>query len=589
MAIHRTEASMMQKEGSRDLNGPLRNLGISLIASLAFITLYSFSSQYGGDGTNDDFAIGIALSGRLPGMDMSLFVNAALCNFVASLNQAIPNINWFWMFERLAALASFATVMFVCLEKSKEIPTLPIFVACTCTLLLVGCTYSGNFSFVACFASVAGGTALLVGVKSPYLHTYRGIIDAISIILISIGFSMRIECFLLYLPFFLLTVAFIVFDESKKQSLSAKSFLPIILSVLCCVLLFTYNQIVWSTNSDLAQWKQYNSARSAISDYPMPSYESISKELEDYGVSENDYHMLCSWMTADDRTFDTETLENVATLADSKGLNQLVLGLPHAAKEYLARLLSEGALLGLIALYIFLVAKSPRKCFGAIVLLTAFALSAYFVATGRFPQRVEYPLWIYTFSVLSLSLKPHFNPSRTSARSFSMGAAAFCLALAFATQVGYFDRHEIKPAFTQTSFEPQGALFDYEKEHPQDIYLFDVGTYTLIEQSFKEKNLPSHDFLAHNATLGGWSTESPYYKSRNEIMGSDSLLRSLAEEDSFHLLTQDPAICDTLVIFFKEHYAMDVKVEIDDGPVDGVYLCNFKEAPSLPNQEALLN
>lgn len=589
MAIHRAEASMLRKEKNRGLNGPLGNLGISLVASLAFIILYSFGSQYGGDGTNDDFAIGIALSGRLPGMDMSLFVNAALCNFVALLNQAVPNINWFWMFERLTAFASFTTVMFVCLEKSKEIPTLPIFVACTCTLLLAGCTYSGNFSFVACFASVAGGMALLVDVKSPYPHTYRRMIDAISIILISIGFSMRIECFLLYLPFFLLAVVFIVFDENKRQTLSAKSFLPIILSVLCCVLLFAYNQIVWNTNSDLAQWKEYNSARSAISDYPMPSYELISKELEDYGVSENDYHMLCSWMTADDQAFDTETLENVAALADSKGLGQLILDLPHAAKEYLARLLSEGALLGLIALYIFLAAKSPRKCFSAIVLLAAFALSAYFVATGRFPQRVEYPLWIYAFSVLSLSLEPHFNPSKTSARSFSMGAAAFCLALAFTTQVSYFDRHEIKPAFTQTAFEPQGALFDYEKERPQDIYLFDVGTYTLIEQSFKEKNLPSHDFLAHNATLGGWSTESPYYKSRNKIMGSASLLRSLAEEDSFHLLTQDPAICDTLIIFFKEHYAMDVKAEIDDGPVDGVYLCNFREVPSLPNQEILFN
>ena len=52
------------------LNEPSRekqhNFLLSLIIASAFIIIYSFSAQYGGDGTNDDFAIGIALSGRIP-------------------------------------------------------------------------------------------------------------------------------------------------------------------------------------------------------------------------------------------------------------------------------------------------------------------------------------------------------------------------------------------------------------------------------------------------------------------------------------------------------------------------------------------
>lgn len=193
------------------LNEPSRekqhNFLLSLIIASAFIIIYSFSAQYGGDGTNDDFAIGIALSGRIPEANMSLFVNAAFCNIVALLNQGIPDINWFWLIERFVAFASLSSLLFVGLEKHNEYPALLVLAACACMLLLAGCTYQGNFSYVASFATVAGGVVLLIGIKTPYSANYKKPLTAIGVSLMVIGFSIRIESFLLFMPFFSLQLS----------------------------------------------------------------------------------------------------------------------------------------------------------------------------------------------------------------------------------------------------------------------------------------------------------------------------------------------------------------------------------------------
>lgn len=562
------------------LNEPSRekqhNFLLSLIIASAFIIIYSFSAQYGGDGTNDDFAIGIALSGRIPEANMSLFVNAAFCNIVALLNQGIPDINWFWLIERFVAFASLSSLLFVGLEKHNEYPALLVLAACACVLLLAGCTYQGNFSYVASFATVAGGVVLLIGIKTPYSANYKKPLTAIGVSLMVIGFSIRIESFLLFMPFFFAAIIWAILSDFKSHSISIYKYIPIVAVVACCIALFSYDQIVWNSNTELSHWKQYNHARSVISDYPMPPYEDAAEQLSNYGVSENDYFMLRNWITADSAVFTTETLENVASLTTTQSITGKIQMLPQSTVDYLLRLSNEGLLLGFIALYVILIAQSKSgRALSSFSILLALALCIYFVATGRFPQRVEYPLWIYAFSIMTIEFTPRSHLRDAGFCAFWKGAASFCLLFAFAAQIPAFSIHEIKSSFTQTTLSPQDALLEYEADYPNDVFVFDVETYTSVEMAFKEKNLPSSDFLTHNATLGGWSVESPYYISRNEIMGSSSILKSLADSDSFHLLTTDPSVCDTIGLFLNEHYKIDPQVTIKATPLDGVYLCDF--------------
>ena len=308
----------------------------------------------------------------------------------------------------------------------------------------------------------------------------------------------------------------------------------------------------------------------------MPPYEDVAEQLSNYGVSENDYFMLRNWITADSAVFTTETLENVASLTAAQSITGKIQMLPQSTVDYLLRLSNEGLLLGFIALYVILIARSKSgRALSSFAMLLALALCVYFVATGRFPQRVEYPLWVYAFSIVTIEFTSRSHLRDASFCAFWKGAASFCLLFALAAQIPAFSIHEIKSSFTQTSLSPQDALLEYEANYPNDVFVFDVETYASVEMAFKEKNLPSSDFLTHNATLGGWSVESPYYISRNEIMGSSSILKSLVENDSFHLLTTNPSVCETIGLFLVEHYKIDSQVTIKATPLDGVYLCDF--------------
>lgn len=549
----------------------------SVTLSLFFVTVWSFSSQFGGDGTNDDFAIGVALSNRLPEADMSLFVNALFGYMISSLNSVIPDVNWFWFIERLSVFVSFSTLLFICFEKSEDYPLLFLAPICFCSLLLVGCTYRGNFSFVASAATLSGGMALVLGLKSPYSRRYNALLTFLAIALLLIGFSIRIESFLLFVPFLLLSIGGTLLAGQNNLAVIARKLRPIFLTVVCCFILFAIDQAIWNSNDDLYQWKQYNHVRSQISDYPMPQYGEVSDTLLAYGVSENDYFMLQNWMTADTSVFDYETLSKVASLSEQRSLIQQIQGIPNAAKDYFFRLTTEGLLLGFIVLYGLLIAKSKKsRLFSGSLLFLAFILSSYLVATGRFPQRVEYPLWVYAFSIVSLEITGIVNIEKTRLQSAIQGITVFIFLFSAVNQLPLFSIHEVKDSITQTTCHAQGEVFDYERNHPQDVYLFDVGTYEIVEQTFKEKNLPSTEFLTHNATLGGWSCESPYFKSRNRIMGSSSLLKELATNESFHLLTRTPSICDTLCIFLQEHYGLNAKAKVSKGPTDAIYQCDFE-------------
>ena len=135
----------------------------------------------------------------------------------------------------------------------------------------------------------------------------------------------------------------------------------------------------------------------------MPPYEDAAEQLSNYGVSENDYFMLRNWITADSAVFTTETLENVASLTTTQSITGKIQMLPQSTVDYLLRLSNEGLLLGFIALYVILIVQSKSgRALSSFSILLALALCIYFVATGRFPQRVEYPLWVYAFSIITI-------------------------------------------------------------------------------------------------------------------------------------------------------------------------------------------
>ena len=71
-----------------------RRLLFALILTVVLITLMTLTNRYAG-GSDDDWAISLALSGRYPNSGLCLFVNAAVSQVTVALNELFPAFNWF--------------------------------------------------------------------------------------------------------------------------------------------------------------------------------------------------------------------------------------------------------------------------------------------------------------------------------------------------------------------------------------------------------------------------------------------------------------------------------------------------------------
>ena len=254
----------------------------------------------------------------------------------------------------------------------------------------------------------------------------------------------------------------------------------------------------------------------------MSNYEDISSELSELGVTENDYWMMTNWMTSDESVFSIDALTNVSKLTPSSDAFDLANKIPHATKEYLSSLTEKTYLLCFLILAVafsFFFLKKEKAYIYATLLL-GLSISVYFTLAGRLPDRVEYPIWMYSLATIAIGITG--KPSWGNLSDLSKGIMAFCLVYAFAVQLPHTSISAMKTAFAQTSYTPDNELVAYTDNHPNDIYEYDVFTYMTIESAYSERNLPSTDFLMHNFTLGGWSIGAPYSRARNQALDSQS-------------------------------------------------------------------
>ena len=119
----------------------------AFVLTFVTLTLMTLTDRYGG-GSDDDWAISLALSGRLPNSGLCLFVNAAISQITLMLNYAFPAQNWFLVIEFIITATAFFSIVYGSLTYMK-----PLFgfllIGAVEAFVLPGCTYEGNFTFVA--------------------------------------------------------------------------------------------------------------------------------------------------------------------------------------------------------------------------------------------------------------------------------------------------------------------------------------------------------------------------------------------------------------------------------------------------------
>lgn len=551
---------------------PVR-LVLSIVVAAALVFFAVFADR--GVGIDDDWSISVALSGRYPDSGLCLFVNALISQASVFLNDALPFMNWFLVIERLITVAAFAAFNYAVLTFLAPVWAFSL-MALLEMFALPGCTYLGNFTFVAFVATVAGGTLLVGNVMREGRHRASSVIG---IVLCACGYAVRVESFLLAVPFFGLAVLYFLFVRVQasrsaggvKQACAAfgKALIPMAAMVAVCAAMTVYDAAQWS-QPEWKYWQECNHERSMIVDYPMPAYDEVAEQLTEMGISEVDYYMVTHWATGDTEYFDLERLREVASLSVAHTPGEIASGFIEYPLE-----LPNGARLPMLLL-IFVVGAClwggmAQRISAAALLFIAYCACSYFFGAGRLFDRVEYPILIYAaVSIAFIASCPDREPALRGS-SFSRrfwqgvslaGAAAWLLVtvVILSRLVLAFSPAQVYESVHQQEQLSDSPLVEYVSDS-ESIYVWDTFSYISLELAYGYVNLPSEDVLEHNMSLGGWTVNAPFIDARNEEAGMANIVKGLVENDRAYFISAYTEVPDYLLSYIREHYYPNAKME----------------------------
>lgn len=556
----------------------------AFILTILLMVLMTLTNRYAG-GTDDDWAISLALSGRYPDSGLCLFVNAAVSQITVALNELFPDINWFLTIELLITAAAFFTIVYGSLTYMKPLFAF-LLIGAVEAFVLPGCTYESNFTFVAGIAAIAG-FIILVGTTKTRSRSV--LMPLVGICFCTIGFLWRSEVLLLSLPFFAIALGFIFLSRQGKKDhgikpITFESFvratIPYIAVIVICGCFYVYNNIAWQ-DPDWAAWKEFNSARSEISDYPMPDYEKVADKLSAQGLSQNDYYGPMMWVTADPEVYSLQTMEFIASLASTFGpadyLNNYFTYLNNVVKS----LPSHIIVVVVIAVVMILISRKKTALPQVLVsIMLAVIICAYFAALGRLPERVETAVWLFSLCAIFLSIKHNaydddpemakakqlapYKHNEVLAAAAGAGMWAGATLLVLALTVPMFNPSLLPAYLDQNSFKTNNPAVKYASRDDGKILVWGISSYFDVEHAYRLKFLPPENLLKKNFYLGGWTDRAPFTMANREQAGMTNVIRGLADNPNAYLVTEkrrESTLPSFILSFIQQHYYSDATIE----------------------------
>lgn len=548
---------------------------IAFLVSFVMVSLMTFNEAQ--SGVDDDWAISVVLSDRYPDSGLCLFINAALSQLILSLNHVMPFMNWFIVFERVVTLFAFFAFNYAVLTYLS---------ASWAFLLIAGveyffisrCTFASNFTFVSALAMMAG-CMLLVG---RFKANSSSVPSAVfGVLLCLVAFMLRVESFLLALPFFGMCFLFFVIrrrDEGGRRLLVGA--LPLCALMILCAGLWSYGSFEWE-QPGWSEWRQYNQARAEISDYPMPDYDQVASYLSNAGVTEEAYYLARYWATGDTDYFDLDRIEAIASVAERTPASKLLSGFA----RYPLSLPNGRAIViffAIVAIAGLVAGPWRRRMVVFTLILFAYVLNSYFLGAGRLLDRVEFPIILYAACGIALVASRGQLPQVWESHHEAMRMTASVLSAAVFIMISgkligelapSFDMEEASTMVHQQDYVPDHPLVDYVVEHDDHVYVWDTASFMAIEWSYGFKNLPTTEFLEQNICLGGWTVDSPFIEARNEQVGMPNIVKGLIDNGSARFICNGRDFPLHLLAFIQQTYYPDACMEI----VDHVEVQDYRE------------
>ena len=549
---------------------------------------------------NDDWTISSLLSGNWPGeQGLCLIVNAALTQLIYKLNQIFPSFNWFFVLEAATAYAAYLTIVYKSLRR-LPMPFATLSVAAVTVLLLPGCTYEPNFSYISGISACAGGMLLLASQREP---RQRATLVIGGVVFMMLAFLWRRNMFLLCIPIFGVAALGLVALGGKEVPLlaRAKRIWPFVLVLAVFAGFFAYTTYAWS-QPDMQEWIQFNAARHGYADYSHKSYDKVSDELAALGVSENDYELLDKWIHEDPEFYTKELLtqiNDVTTVRYDTPAKAFKV-----AASYVKSLVTAPKMafvfIPMLLFSVLCLRGRPRKVALAIIgcaLLVALALAI----AGRLPVRVKYPIWAYAIVACGVGAWKIYSPlgtvsvagepsgesvrrpavevARRICEMLSLVLPVIAVGFVLFTACTHVNLSKLQSIFDAQDFEAESFVADYIYEHPDNVFVMNTATNSILTYAYKAVAPYDEELIARTVTIGGWSARSPYTNTRNEEAGLSNPIKGLVDNENALYLSPGYETTDMLKTYLREHYYPNATYTLVDelhSPISSTVVYVFK-------------
>ena len=434
-----------------------RAITYSLIINLFFLTLCLIF----GDlkfGAVDDYFMAARLTGAL-GTEYNphlIFVNAIYGYMLLPLYHLFPTIGWYYIGEMFAVFISLTTIGYVLLQKCGD--RWGIILATLFTALFASDFYLVvQFTQCASILSAAGMLLFAYGVvtyakakhtsmdpiafrlqddklnstnptdtkiqndtqastephhtvplkgQSPdriqglYKQLRAALPFILGVILMLWGSVMRWQAFLMGMPFFCLGLLFII-----KQCWQAKYHVIVGLAILFvgAFAMHSFDQNIYKA-PEYEVFNKFQGPRVTLGDKSNYNQNAVLEDIEELGLSGNDYNMLTEWIHYDTEVFSVDSLKRYTDIIPPYHNANPSEKFPRSLLSAFGNTLHSPLFWNWFILCIVIYLTNPKKFFYLWAsLFIILALMVHLLAIGRLVYRVESGFWLYA-SVLAIPL-----------------------------------------------------------------------------------------------------------------------------------------------------------------------------------------
>ncbi len=532
-------------------------LALSLILNLVLFTLFfaAFSPHYQ---TNDDRSMMGIASGSRPGgpSEYLIFINVIIGHILKFLYISLPDFNWYAIVFYALHFIALTAILYVLLKKNRSFY---IYVLYLLFFIFFEIPLLARLQFTStAFVVGISGLLLLTTVDMQSNYHKKILICILGVVLVVSSGLIRANVlnllFALWVPYLLLQ-----FYKTRKIN----HVIPIAIAFLLFYGAGQYNSNYYQSDPGWSYYRQYNSLRAQITDYPSYRYNDETKEVyEHVGWSANDVSMIRNFVFADTEKYNLEDLSYIVAniTPDQRGYNEVYSTLTAAINR--TSIYSKIIILSFLTLA-FLCVKRHEKMAIVMFIILAFAAAVYLSYYGRLPSRVFFPIvyFVALFILYYLSSGLSSYSKRIKGNKYLTGLYVFVTVICLAFSMYYFtDTAQISRSrdIVASDFD------DIREQMSEENYIYATQAGMLSNQNLKIDfyNNASDDDDDYSGSfrsvpLGGWSTPSPFYFERLAQHGAENVFFDVLYRDDMLLLVSS-RIINRYIQYMQENYNMEI-------------------------------